>query len=119
LFRDSPLDISASSPLSFSPRTAVEIGLQINDGSAAVTVRDHGPGIPTSLLPRIFDPFFRVDPSRDEHTGGLGMGLVNASRAIRVHQVEITVENMTPGPSFRISLPLGSVAAANGSRTDC
>jgi two-component system sensor histidine kinase CpxA len=92
----------------YSPAgTAVEIGLQMNGGSAIVTVRDHGPGIPASLLSRIFDPFFRVDPSRDEHTGGLGLGLAIARRAIRVHQGEITVENMTPGALFRISLPLG------------
>jgi two-component system sensor histidine kinase CpxA len=106
---------SGSAFSAYSPAgTAVEIGLQTNGGSATVTVRDQGPGIPASLLPRIFDPFFRVDPSRDEHTGGLGLGLAIARRAIRVHQGEISVENMTPGALFRISLPLRSEGAPNG-----
>ena len=90
----------------YSPQeTAVQIGLQANGGSVTVTVRDHGPGIPEELLPRIFDPFFRVDLSRDENTGGLGLGLAIARRAIRVHHGDITAENVSPGALLRIRIP--------------
>ena len=90
----------------YSPQeTAVQIGLQANGGVVTVTVRDHGPGIPEELLPRIFDPFFRVDLSRDENTGGLGLGLAIARRAIRVHHGDITAENVSPGALLRISIP--------------
>ncbi len=42
---------------------------------ASITIRDRGPGVPEEDLPRIFDPFFRVDKSRTGATGGTGLGL--------------------------------------------
>jgi len=88
------------------PDAAVEIHLYRNDGEIKIAVRDHGPGLPENVIPRIFDPFFRADPSRDEATGGVGLGLAIARRAIRVHHGDITAENAHPGAILLFSLPV-------------
>jgi two-component system sensor histidine kinase CpxA len=85
--------------------TTVEAHLSCNGPDVVISVRDYGPGIPAPLIPRIFDPFFREDPSRNQGTGGLGLGLAIARRAIRVHHGDITAENANPGALFRITIP--------------
>jgi len=90
----------------FAPRgTSVEIGLLCAGGRVVITVRDRGSGIPSGLTERIFDPFFRADSSREESSGGLGLGLAIAQRAVRVHRGSITAFNASPGALLRIELP--------------
>jgi two-component system sensor histidine kinase CpxA len=94
----------------YSPKGAsVEVVLRREDSDVVIGVRDYGPGIAEELIPRVFEPFSREDSSRNERTGGLGLGLAIARRAIRVHHGDITAENMHPGALFRIRMP----AAAN------
>jgi signal transduction histidine kinase len=88
------------------PESTVEVRLEREANWARITVRDYGPGIPEKLRERIFDPFFRADASRDEHTGGLGLGLAIARRAVRVHHGDITATNASPGALLTITLPL-------------
>ncbi len=88
------------------PGGTVEIHLYRNQAQIKIAIRDHGSGIPENLIPRIFDPFFRADPSRDEATGGIGLGLAIARRAIRVHHGDITAENAHPGALLRFTLPV-------------
>ena len=88
------------------PKSTVEMKLIRDANCARITIRDYGPGIPEKLGKRVFDPFFRVDASRDEHTGGLGLGLAIAQRAVRVHHGEITATNASPGALLTIMLPL-------------
>jgi two-component system sensor histidine kinase CpxA len=88
------------------PESTVEVRLKREASCARITVRDYGPGIPEKLRERIFDPFFRADASRDEHTGGLGLGLAIARRAVRVHHGDITAVNASPGALLTITLPL-------------
>ena len=45
------------------------------NGRVLLTIADHGPGVPADALPRLFDPFFRVDQARARETGGVGLGL--------------------------------------------
>jgi len=91
----------------YSPRGGpVEITLKREGDAASIAVRDYGPGIPEALTQRIFDPFFRADASRDERTGGLGLGLAIARRAVRVHHGDITAKDASPGAMLTISLPL-------------
>jgi two-component system sensor histidine kinase CpxA len=82
------------------------VRLEREENWARITVRDYGPGISEKLRERIFDPFFRADVSRDERTGGLGLGLSIARRAVRVHRGDITAENASPGALLTITLPL-------------
>lgn len=86
--------------------TAVQINAAAHDSSAVVTVRDCGPGVPADSLARIFTPFYRVDQSRDSATGGVGLGLAIASRAISLHQGHISAANAQPGLLVSIELPL-------------
>jgi signal transduction histidine kinase len=87
-------------------QSAIQVNALPQNTSAIVTVRDCGPGVPEDALSRIFTPFFRVDPSRDSSTGGVGLGLAIASRAISLHQGRITATNTQPGLQVTIELPL-------------
>ena len=52
---------------------------------SVLRIMDHGPGVPEEMREAIFRPFVRVDSSRNEHTGGFGVGLAIAERAIHLH----------------------------------
>ena len=86
--------------------TAVEVNLAAKDSTAELSIRDHGPGVPEEMLPKIFTPFFRVDSSRDTATGGIGLGLAIAQRAVLLHHGQISASNADPGLRVTIALPL-------------
>ncbi|HVH30967.1 MAG TPA: ATP-binding protein [bacterium] len=71
-----------------------------------VEVEDEGPGIPAEDLSRIFEPFYRVDPSRSRASGGTGMGLAVVKLLVQVHGGSVRVENRPSGGSrFIVQLP--------------
>ena len=73
---------------------------------ASVTVSDHGPGIPPDQLTAIFRPFYRVDAARSPDTGGFGVGLAIAERAVRLHKGELSAANREGGgAAIRMSFP--------------
>ena len=86
--------------------TSVDIQLLASADAARISVRDYGPGVPAEALPKIFQPFFRVDDSRYTATGGVGLGLAIASRAIGLHHGKLWAENTPPGLKVWIELPL-------------
>jgi two-component system sensor histidine kinase CpxA len=88
--------------------TPVEVKLASDHDDAEISVRDYGPGVPDAELPKIFKPFFRVDESRDSSTGGVGLGLAIAHRAVTVHHGTMTAKNAEPGLLVSIELPLRS-----------
>lgn len=91
----------------YSPReTAVEVSLARNNGKAVVDVRDHGPGVPDEALPRLFDAFYRVDTDRNRTSGGIGLGLSIARRAIELHKGAIRAKNAKPGLEVEMELPV-------------
>ncbi len=88
--------------------TQVQVSL-LEDKSAqsyVVSIKDQGPGVIENELERIFDAFYRVSDSRDRHSGGHGLGLAIAERAVRRHNGEISAHNCAPGLEVRISLPI-------------
>ncbi len=89
--------------------TPIEIKLEAAGDAALIAIRDYGPGVPEELLPKIFTPFFRVDVSRDNATGGAGLGLAIAQRAVSVHHGRVRAQNVTPGLLVSIELPLKAV----------
>ncbi|MDQ1469585.1 MAG: two-component system, OmpR family, sensor histidine kinase CpxA [Bryobacterales bacterium] len=92
----------------YSPaESKVEVTVRRVSEHAQISVRDRGPGVPAELLPKIFQPFFRVDDSRNGATGGLGLGLSIALRAVRLHNGEIRAKNANPGLLVEIDLPWG------------
>jgi signal transduction histidine kinase len=89
--------------------TAVEASLQPSNGRAVVRIRDYGPGVPDEALPRIFDAFYRVERDRDRASGGAGLGLSIARRAVELHEGVIRAHNATPGLQVEIELPAAPV----------
>ena len=76
-----------------------------NDG-IDIQVEDDGPGIPEQERERIFEPFYRLDRSRDRATGGFGLGLAIARRAMQQHAGTITVaQSALGGACFVLHLP--------------
>lgn len=96
----------------YSPKdSAIEISLAREHGNALVDVRDHGPGVPEEALPRLFDAFYRVETDRDRASGGIGLGLSIARRAIELHKGVIRARNAHPGLDVQLMLPVGETAA--------
>ena len=62
-----------------------------------MTIADEGPGIGADDLPRIFDPAYRSDDSRNSHTGGAGLGLTIARRLIEVQGGAVDARNRDEG----------------------
>jgi len=86
--------------------SAIEVTLARCTDTVRIAVRDHGPGVPDDALPKIFQPFFRLDDSRDASTGGVGLGLAIAHRAVTLHHGRLWAENASPGLRVCIELPL-------------
>jgi two-component system sensor histidine kinase CpxA len=84
-----------------APRgTAVEVTVR----GSSISVRDYGPGVPEQALARIFDPFYRCENDRDRSSGGVGLGLAIARRAVELHRGRITARNANPGLLVEITL---------------
>ncbi|MDP9054607.1 MAG: ATP-binding protein [Acidobacteriota bacterium] len=86
--------------------SAIEVALGASEESARISVRDYGVGVPEECVDKLCQPFFRVDDSRNGATGGVGLGLAIAQRAIGIHEGSLRVENANPGLSVSIELPL-------------
>jgi signal transduction histidine kinase len=72
----------------------------------AITVDDEGPGIPPSEREKVFEPFYRIDGSRDPDTGGVGLGLSVTRSIIWEHGGEIALATRKGGGlSVRLQLP--------------
>jgi two-component system sensor histidine kinase CpxA len=89
--------------------TLVELRLRKDDKQqmAVIEVNDRGPGIPESELESVFRPFYRVDVARSAQTGGFGVGLAIAERAVKLHNGNIGASNRAGGgTSIQICLPI-------------
>jgi signal transduction histidine kinase len=90
----------------YSPAgTAVEVSRREQAGRVIVEVRDHGTGVPEQLLGKIFEPFFRVDESRQTSTGSVGLGLSIVRRILELHQGMVSAQNANPGLRVTMSFP--------------
>jgi two-component system, OmpR family, sensor kinase len=100
--------------------TPIEVELGEQSGSAVVSVLDRGPGIPAEERRRIFEPFFRADPSRSRATGGQGLGLAIVSTIVDAHGGEVGVSPRDGGGSrFWVKLPVAQPTPdVNGQSAD-
>lgn len=79
----------------------------IDAATVEIVVEDDGPGIPPAERERIFEPFYRLDRSRDRSTGGFGLGLSIARKALDLHGGTIRVEeSLLGGARFVMRLPV-------------
>ena len=89
------------------PGTSVDISLEATPTHGRIVIRDHGPGVPTGETERIFLPFHRVGASRDRDSGGVGLGLSIAARAVQAHGGSIRAVNADGGGlEVSIDIPL-------------
>ena len=72
----------------------VTVGLE--NSAALITIDDEGPGIPEQSMPRVFEPFFRVDPSRRKSGPGAGLGLAIAKEIVERHGGKLTLQSRSP-----------------------
>jgi two-component system OmpR family sensor kinase len=80
------------------------------DGDMAVVdLDDEGPGLPPGEAERVFEPFYRLETSRNRETGGIGLGLSLVRSTARAHGGDVVLENR-PGGGLRarVTLPLAS-----------
>ena len=88
---------------------SVELTAGAKGALVEIEVRDHGIGIPSRDLERIFERFYRVDPSRARDTGGTGLGLSIVRHIAGNHRGEVSVESREgEGSTFTLRLPAGS-----------
>ena len=86
-------------------KTTVEVSIVKDGKNAVVTVRDFGNGVPEDELEKLFKPFYRLQTARDRKSGGIGLGLAIAERAVNAHNGEISAENLEDGLKVKIVLP--------------
>jgi two-component system sensor histidine kinase CpxA len=99
--------------------TEVEIRLKMRNAQgraqAEIEVSDRGPGIPESQLNAIFRPFYRVDYARSPDTGGFGVGLAIAERAVRLHHGELSAANRKGGgATITMTIPATETKSQSG-----
>lgn len=84
---------------------SVDVSVERSNQTVIIRVHDDGVGIPESQMTSIFEPFFRVDPSRSKKTGGYGLGLSICKRIVEAHGGTIQAENWPGrGSSFILTL---------------
>jgi two-component system sensor histidine kinase CpxA len=85
----------------------VEFSVALTDGIATISIRDNGPGVPETALPKLFNPFYRVDDARGASTGGSGLGLSIVSGEVKAHNGSVRARNIQPhGLEIIIELPI-------------
>ncbi|ANI29292.1 sensor protein RstB [Yersinia entomophaga] len=85
----------------------LRIGLWFDGDEACLQVEDDGPGIPPDERTKVFEPFVRLDPSRDRATGGCGLGLAIVHSIAQAYQGRVFVESSSlGGASFRFCWPV-------------
>lgn len=83
----------------------VRVALVSDDRHFQVTIEDQGPGVPEAELQNIFGEFYRVDTARTRESGGYGLGLAIARRALLEHGGDVFAENTGAGLKITVSLP--------------
>ncbi|GFE88050.1 ATP-binding protein [Steroidobacter agaridevorans] len=88
-------------------RHGVRATIQIEDGSQLIVrILDEGPGIPEDMLEKVFEPFFRLEHSRNRDTGGTGLGLSIARDIAQAHGGSLSLHNrQNGGLEARLTLP--------------
>src|SRR6476469_10173519 len=87
------------------PGTTVVVGLSTTDEWVVLTVTDNGPGIPSHLLPEVFERFARGDSSRSRAAGSTGLGLAIVAAVVQAHHGWVEVESRAGWTRFTVRLP--------------
>ena len=93
--------------------TTVEVRLSCSNSAspeAVIQVSDSGPGVPEDSLDKLFRPFYRIDDARGRGTGGVGLRLAIAERAVRLHNGSVKAANRREG-GLMIEIRIPSAAS--------
>ena len=86
-----------------------DITLREEGGALHIAIRDDGPGIPESDIEKVFEPFYRVEGSRNRNTGGSGLGLSIARNIAQAHGGSVRLRNLARGGlEATLSIPRGA-----------
>lgn len=104
---DRALDNVISNAIRHSPNGGcVEIIYEQEEDSCFLSVWDQGDGVNELSLQEIFEPFVRLDTSRNRQTGGFGLGLSLVKKIMDLHKGEVRAENHANGFVIRLIIPL-------------
>ena len=89
--------------------TTVDVAAALQDNEVAVSVADHGEGIPAEHLPRLTERFYRVDKARSRKLGGTGLGLAIVKHIVNRHRGHLSVDSrIGEGSRFTVALPVSA-----------
>lgn len=89
------------------PGGTVKLTAIHEDGPIRIEISDTGVGIPAEALPRVFDRFFRVDPSRSTSSGGTGLGLTIVQSILTLHSSSAESTNHVGfGTDVKLRMPI-------------
>ena len=103
------IDNLLSNAIKFTPAGgSVELTLEVESGSAMVSLRDTGIGFESALADKLFEPFVQQEQGRDRSAGGLGLGLAIAALLARLQNVALTASSagVGQGAVFTLSMPV-------------
>lgn len=85
---------------------SAEVEIDSDSKRLVVTIRDNGPGVPEADMQKILSPFYRLEQSRNEYTGGIGLGLSIADNIVRSHGGVLMLSNSDQGGLLvKVELP--------------
>lgn len=100
-----------SNAIRYTPENqTIDITVRSEDGLAQMTIANPGSPIPPEHLPKLFDRFYRVDPSRQRHSEGAGLGLAIVKSIVEAHDGTISASSECGYTIFTVLLPTNSLA---------
>jgi signal transduction histidine kinase/CheY-like chemotaxis protein len=97
-----------SNAFKFTFEGEIAVSLREEEGSAVLTVRDTGTGVPKSELPHLFERFRRIEGARGRSFEGSGIGLALVQELVNIHHGRISAESVEgKGSAFTVAIPLG------------
>ena len=98
-----------SNAFKFTFEGGIEVSLRLEDGAAALRVKDTGVGVPPAEVPRLFERFHRVEGTRARTHEGSGIGLALVQELVKMHGGAIHAEStLGAGTTFTVTVPLGA-----------
>jgi signal transduction histidine kinase/DNA-binding response OmpR family regulator len=98
-----------SNAFKFTFEGEIEVALREREGTARLTVRDTGTGIPADQIEKLFDRFHRVEGARGRSFEGSGIGLALVRELVKLHSGDIEVESEEGrGTAFHVTIPIGT-----------
>lgn len=96
--------------MSHTPENSnVEITVSLVSQQVVITIKDAGEGVKQPDIERLFEPFVRLDSSRNRRTGGYGLGLALAKAVVNAHQGQLGVKNRSDQSGLMITVCLPAI----------